>query len=158
MSKLDDKIKALAGEKTPDKGKLIKGAPGTGRGRSYVPNGRGRGGDRGGGRPPREDQLAKRGWKEKLEEFYEGEQMVQITDPKTGQVRVVPKNRVYIAIEKLFEIGVKDKDVDALSKFLDRALGRPKQPLVGGDEDDEPIKHEVVGLEDILRKAYGNEE
>lgn len=161
MTKLDDKLKALAGDKPAEKGKLVKaapqGAPGTGRGRSYVPNGKGRGGNRGGGRPPKEDELEKRGWKQKLEEFYDGEMTVQITDPKTGQARVVQKNRVYIALEKLFSKAVKgDGDTDALSKFLDRALGKPKQPLTGGDEGDEPIKHEVVGLGTILDKAYGD--
>ena len=155
---LKDKLKRLAGEK-PENAKKPSGEPGTGKGRNYVPNGKGRGGWRGGIKPTKEEIIEERGRKEYVEEFYDGGMMIQITDPKTGKVRIVEKNRTLIALEKLFNRAVKGEgDTEALAKFLDRALGRAKQPLTGGDEGDEPIKHEVVGLDGILEKAYGNED
>lgn len=157
---LQDKLKRLAGEKPPEgENQTIKKSNHKSKGIAGTPQDRRKmnGGKGNIGRKPIEQKLQERGIKEKLQEFYDGEMMVQITDPKTGQVRIVPKPRVLIAVEKLFSKAVKgDGDIDALSKFLDRVLGRPKQPVTGGDEGDEPIRHEVAGLDDILRKAYGS--
>lgn len=157
---LKDKLKRLAGESTHEHMNNVKPQPPRKKpNRGNRANWGGKRMGAGGVKPTREEVIEERGRKEYVEQFYDGEMSVQVTDPKTGNVRVVPKNRTLIALEKLFNKAVKgDGDTDALDKFLNRSLGRPKQPITGGDEGDEPIKHEVVGLDGILEKAYGNED
>lgn len=41
-------------------------------------------------------------------------------------------------------------DNRALDSLLDRAFDKSKQPLVGGDEEDNPIKHTITGINYIL--------
>jgi hypothetical protein len=35
-------------------------------------------------------------------------------------------------------------DVAAFNALVDRTDGKPKQPIVGGDEDDEPLQHKIT--------------
>jgi hypothetical protein len=48
-----------------------------------------------------------------------------------GQVRLVKKSRLILALEKLFEIGMRgDGDVRALSKWLDHTIGKPEREKI----------------------------
>lgn len=43
--------------------------------------------------------------------------------------RLIKSERLLIALEVIFEKGVKDKDLRALQYYMDRLLGRPKESL-----------------------------
>lgn len=150
MSKLDDRLKNLTGASDDDLKKPTRVRP------PYVRKG-GHGGKRKGtgGSLPRSDRAAvNRGRREVAEGHFDGTLRVQVTDPKTGKVMKIDKPRMLIILDELFTAAVKDHNVQAMMGYLNRALGMPKQPVTGGDEGDEPIKTEIVGLETILDKAY----
>lgn len=145
MMKLEDRLKALKGEKAHENPKIHavtkidrrhfnKRTPGT-------------------GNQPKEKSLTRRGIKAYLDQHINESVKIRVTDPKTGRVREISKPRLIIILEKLFNVAVTDGSPDAMDKWLNRALGRPLQPI-GGAEDAEPI-HIKVDLEYILEKAYG---
>lgn len=117
----------------------------------------GRGGAReGSGRKPGGTSLARRLLRTMVQEHYTEEVEVKVKDPKTGIEHVIKKPRVVIAIDALFQVGVQTKDATALDKYLNRALGKAPQPLIG-DEDEDPVQVDL-GVGRILDKAYGDDE
>ncbi|MES2216645.1 MAG: hypothetical protein V4481_05120 [Patescibacteria group bacterium] len=82
-----------------------------------------------------------------------------LMDRKTGKTVTIKKPRRVIAIEKLFEIGVKGDsvagNVSAIKEWLDRYAGKAAQPIRGEGEDDPPIKLHVDNLEELVNKVYG---
>jgi hypothetical protein len=128
---LEEAIKKLKGEKTE---KLIKS--------EEISLPKKNGGMRlGAGRKPKEANILARGIKAYLDAHYDEKVKIRVTDPKTGRVRENTKPRFVIALEQLFALGIgqtANGNADALSKWLDRALGKPKQPIVG-DEENSPI-------------------
>ena len=128
MTTISEKIKALKGEKAQlgnlEKEKPTKGTHGGAR--------------KGGGRKTKIETLVVRGLADILEQHVNEQVDVQITDPKTGKTVIVKKPRLLRVMEALYNIGIGDKSHEALSKWLDRALGKPLQPI-GGD-DTKPIR------------------
>lgn len=109
----------------------------------------------GSGREPGGTQLQKRIHKQLIEKHVEEEAEVTVTDKKTGVTVVVKKPRILIAMEKLFALGTRGQgDAAALDKWLNRAVGKAVQPIVG-DEDEPPVQVDL-GIGHILAKVYGN--
>lgn len=124
---------------------------------------KGRGGKRpNSGRKTLEATIVKRGIKEWMDAHANEEVPVTFVDKVTGKAVTVKKPRRMIAIEKLFEIGMKgDKvtgSVAAIKEWMDRYAGKPAQPIRGEGEDDPPIRLNVDNLGDILERAYGSED
>lgn len=94
----------------------------------------------GSGRKPKEANLIARGIKNYLDKHFTGDAEIQITDPKSGEKRIISKPRIVAALEKLFSLGMKGEgDADALNKWLDRALGKAPQSIVlGGKIESSP--------------------
>ncbi len=76
-----------------------------------------------------------------------------VLDDKTGKRITIEKPRSLVMMERLFKAGM-EGDVNAMAKWLDRAAGKPAQPIVG--DDDEPPVQIDLGIGRILEKAYGN--
>lgn len=110
----------------------------------------------GSGRKPGGTALLRREIRALVQNHYNEEVWVKVKDPKTGIEREIKKPRVLIAIDVLFQVGITNKDAHALDRYLNRALGKPPQPLIG-DEDEDPIQinHDVTP---ILEKAYGDDD
>ena len=89
------------------------------------------------GRKVKEVNLIARGIKGYLDAHFNEKVKISIQDPKTGKTRTISKPRTIVALEALFNIGMKDKSSDALNKWLDRSLGRPATILKGSES--EPI-------------------
>lgn len=106
------------------------------------------------GRKPGGGALARRLVRTLVQDHYTAEVEVTVKDPKTGNPHTIKKPRVLIAIDALFQVGVQNKDAHALDRYLNRALGKPPQPLVG-DEDEDAIQVDL-GVDRILDKAYGD--
>jgi hypothetical protein len=86
----------------------------------------------GGVKPTLEKTLMNTARKQRLEEHVEEEIEVEVTVmTKQGPKKVkIKKPRVVIALEKMFQRGVKgDGDTVALDKWLDRAYGKPNQGI-----------------------------
>jgi len=112
----------------------------------------------GAGRKPGGTADQKRLRKEMVNAHYKEEAEIQIVDKKTGKIITQKKPRIIVALEKLFQIGMKGQgDKDALDKWLNRAIGKPAQPIIGGDEDDEPV-HLNIDVDGMLEKIYGDKE
>lgn len=110
----------------------------------------------GAGRPEGGTSLLRRLVRDLVKNHYTEEVAVKIKDPTTGVEHTIKKPRVLIAIDMMFQIGIANKDAAALDKYLNRALGKAPQPLVG-DDDEPPIQIDTVG-ERILEKAYDEED
>lgn len=123
---VDERLKRLAGHKNPENRKIEK-PPKVDR-RKFNHAGPGS------GRKPKEENLTRRGIKAYLDTHINEKVKIRVTDPKTGKSKEVSKPRLIIILEKLFAAAAVDGNVDAMNKWLDRALGKPLQP-VGGDED-----------------------
>jgi hypothetical protein len=110
----------------------------------------------GSGRKPGGSALLRREIRALVQQHYNEEVTVKVKDPKTGVEREIKKPRVLIAIDALFTLGMKNNDANAIDRYLNRALGKPPQPLVG-DEEEDPIQinHDVTP---ILEKAYGDDD
>lgn len=90
----------------------------------------------GSGRPPKEANIIARAKNAALEAHYDENIKIRATDPKTGKVREIAKPRKLLVMEQLFLLGMGQTtqgNVDALNKWLDRALGKPEQPIVGDE-------------------------
>lgn len=74
-------------------------------------------------------------WRSLLIEAAEKEELDAVTGEKIPVKQIMAK--------KLVEKG-KEGDVQALKEFADRIDGKAKQPVVGGDEDDPPIKQSIT--------------
>lgn len=107
----------------------------------------------GSGHPPSEDTLMKRGFKQIIEERIGKEVDVRITDPRTGKSVVIKEPRLALAIDKLFENGYVKGDTTALNSFLDRAIGKPAQPIRGDGDSDTPVRLAIDYI-GALRKGY----
>lgn len=117
----------------------------------------GNGGAReGAGRKPGGTALQRRLVRTLVQDHYTQEVDVKVKDPKTGNEHTIKKPRVLVAIDTLFQVGVQNKDAHALDRYLNRALGKPPQPLIG-DEEEDPVRIDL-GVERILGKAYGDDE
>ena len=126
MSKIDDKLKQIAGGAPLDN---LKSGGG-------IKRGNGHGGRRpGAGRPEGGRALARRQLKAIVDAQINESVKIQVVDPKTGKKTVVTKPRLLRQLEVLYDIGVQDRSYEAISRWLDRALGRPVQPVEGGDEE-----------------------
>ena len=127
---IEDRIQRLKGEKPKlDDLKKTKGSSkGTWGGKR--PNT--------GGSKPKEANLIARGIKAYMDAHFNEKVKIQITDPKTGKVRIVDAPRIVVVLQKLYEIGMKNDNADALNKWLDRALGKPVQAIEGNP--DKPIQ------------------
>jgi hypothetical protein len=127
-------------------------------GKNYIPNGVGRGGKRNGsGRKPSKEKLALKG----VQDFFDkhAEEIIETgyDDPKTGKRITVKKPRRVVAIEMLFQIGVKEKNYAALDKWLDRVYGRPGQTIkhegeVDPEQQNIPTKAERAAAAAYLRE------
>lgn len=49
------------------------------------------------------------------------------------------KTYLHYLVEKIMKKAVIDDDVSMIKDIIDRVDGKPKQPLVGGGEDDAPV-------------------
>lgn len=106
----------------------------------------------GAGGPPRGAALQRRIFKAAMEAHAGEEIEVTILDKKTGKTHVIKKTRFAIAVEKLFEIGTKGGGNDmAIDRWLNRMIGKPAQPIIGGDEDDAPVSISL-GVGEMLKK------
>lgn len=105
------------------------------------------------GRKPLEADERRRTLKKVYEDFALEEDEVQKTDRGTGKVRLVKMTKVRIVHEALYK-KAKLGDVAAIHEFNDRTVGKSKQPITGGDEDDAPlrIEHDV---DSVIDKIYG---
>lgn len=123
----------------------------------YVKKGNNGGYRPGSGRKAGEGAITHRIGRQMLRDFASEELLVTVTDPLSGKIRKEKKTRVLLAMEKLYEIGMADKgNQDALNKFLDRAVGKPVQPI-SGDDDEPPIRAEILGFGAVLTKVYGGD-
>ncbi len=101
------------------------------------------------GRPPSEAKLAARGIRELIDNHVN--EVLTLNVIENGVKKEVQRTRLMAALEKLYNLGTAGKgDADAISKWLDRALGKPAQPIVGDDEA-APIRIEVGPM---LNKIY----
>lgn len=151
---ITDEIKTLArGEKvTPPKTeKMINGE------KMNKPDTPGKNGGKrpGAGRPPGGIAMYRRAMKKYLADYFAEEQLVKVVDPKSGRPVTIKKPRAVIMLEVLYGVALQQLKGDSHSAdlWLNRALGKAPQPLIG-DEDEDPIQvnHDVMP---ILRKAYG---
>lgn len=125
MTNLEERIKKLVG----DKSEKLKND------KEIIQLKKNGGKRAGSGRKPKEANIIARGIKSYLDNHFQENVKIEIEDPKTGKKVIVSKPRIVYALEKLYEIGTRTPgDPDALNKWLDRALGKPIQPI-GGDED-----------------------
>lgn len=89
------------------------------------------------GRKPKEEVLIERGLHVIAEAHFGEEVDVKIKDPKTGQERVVKKPRLLIQLERLFAQSATSHE--AIGKWLDRAMGKPLQPMEHRGDKNAPI-------------------
>lgn len=109
----------------------------------------------GAGRPAGGSEGQRRARKLLIETHVEEKITVTVKDPKTGQPITIEKPRIVVAMEKLFQLGTKgDGDAAALDKWMNRAVGKAVQPIVG-DEDEPPVQVDL-GVGRIIDKVYGN--
>lgn len=123
----------------------------------YVKKG-GNGGARpGSGRTPGGTAMQKRLIKKILADHYDEQVELKVKDPKSGKEVIIKKPRALAVMEKLYEVGMAGSGNDAaLDRWLNRALGKPPQPLVG-DEDEVPVAIDL-GVDRMLDKAYGDDD
>ncbi len=87
----------------------------------------------GSGRKPKAATLLERGIKEWVDQHINEMVDVKIL-AKDGTTTIVKRARVAAVLEKLYLIGMTENNADALNKWLDRALGKPVQAIVGDEE------------------------
>lgn len=114
------------------------------------------GGHHNGGRKPGGTAMQKRLRKQLLEDHFGEEVEVRVKDRKTGVEKIVMKPRAVVIMERLYMIGMGlvEGDSAAIDKWLNRALGKAPQPLVG-DEEEDPVQVDL-GIGRIIDKAYGD--
>lgn len=149
MTKIEEKLKRLAGVKTD---KLIPAKE------KKEPKKRGKNGGRrpGSGRPPGGVALERRTLRAMLAKHYGEEVEIEVEDPLTHKKVMIKKSRVLAVMEKLYKVGIENGNDAALDRWLNRALGKPPQPLVG-DEEEDPVQINL-GVDRILGKVYGDDE
>lgn len=108
---------------------------------------------KGSGRKAFAEDEKRRTLKQSWENFALGQVDVQRIDKGTKEVRIIKMNRLQVAQEKLFKL-VEEKDVTAIKEFNDRTLGKSRQPMTIGNEDETPLRIEV-DLIDKVKKTYG---
>lgn len=114
----------------------------------------------GSGRTTKKETLEKKGHLELIETHVDED--VEVTIQVDGKPVKLKKPRLLIAMEKLFQIGTKgDGNEQALSKWLDRAVGKPLQGInlsgeIKVEEQRAPTKAErdaARAFRETLRKA-----
>lgn len=108
------------------------------------------------GAQPRGVALGRRVAKQLMQDFGTEVTMIKVLDQKTGKIVEVEMPRAVAAVRKMYEKGMNDGDTQDLDRFLNRIVGKPEQPIIGGDEEDEPIRIDM-GVHRILDKTYGGE-
>ncbi len=64
---------------------------------------------------------------------------------------------LHYLVEKIFKKAVIDDDTAMIKDIIDRVDGKPKQPLVGGDDDDPAIKFKQIYGGESVPKHQSNE-
>lgn len=152
-----DRLKALIEGKKPDKPKIHESILGKAPAETKIDKRHFNKRTPGTGQQPGGTAEHKRINKQLLAQHFGEEVPVRLIDAKTGKEVVKMKPRVIVQIERLFQASQhKDGtfDPNAIDKWLNRALGKAPQPLVG-DEDEDAIQVDL-GAERILRKLYGD--
>ena len=98
--------------------------------------------------------LQKRLLKQAMVEHLEEEVDVTVRDRRTGKEHTVKKPRIQVILERLFNFS--GTHYQAADLWLNRAVGRAPQPLIG-DVDEAPVQIDL-GIGRILDKAYGDPE
>lgn len=109
----------------------------------------------GSGRKPGGQALARRTLRAILAKHYAEEVEIEIEDPKTKKMVKIKKPRVLAMMEMMYQIAEKNGDSAAGDRWLNRALGKPPQPLIG-DEEEDPVRVDL-GVDRILGKVYNDE-
>lgn len=117
------------------------------------PKGKHGGARPGSGREEGGTALAKRILKQKLMDFYTEEVEVSYKQ-KDGKIIKIKKPRTMVIIEALYQIAIESKDSMAMDRFLNRALGKAAQPIVG-DEDEDAVQIDL-GTSRMLDKVFGD--
>lgn len=110
----------------------------------------------GAGRPPSGQNLARRTLRAMLANHFSEEVEVELEDPKTHIIVKVKKPRVLAMMELMYQLAVKNGDSMAGDRWLNRALGKAPQPLIG-DEEEDPIRVDL-GVDRILGKIYDGDD
>lgn len=153
-----DKLKEIQ-QKMKDKGVIAKfeisKKKSTHQGAVYVKKG-GQGGVReNAGKPALPAEALRKTLKNSWREFGAGEVEVKVRELHKGNVqeRMVKMARLKVVQEALFK-KTKEGDVAAIKEFNDRVFNKSAQPLVG-DNDDDPIQVQHLGVSLMLHKVYG---
>ncbi len=141
---LERRVKALVGK--TEKVKKVK----------YVKKGNNGGKRPGSGRKPGGAALERRTLRAILSKHYGEDVTIEVEDPKTHKKVKIKKPRVLAMMEKLYETGIANGDTAAIDRWLNRALGKPPQPLVG-DEEEDPVRIDL-GVDRILGKVYSGDD
>lgn len=72
-------------------------------------------------------------------------QGAEIVSYHTMDNKIIRTTRIQAVMMMLWEKATRQHDVPAAKEYLDRNLGKPKQPIVGGGEDEEPIAFDLTG-------------
>lgn len=82
-----------------------------------------------------------------------------ITQASTGEIPPLPAKSTiaHVMAQRLVkEALAQQKDPKTALAFIqeicDRAYGKPKQAIIGGDEDDEPIRIQTESDEDVIAR------
>lgn len=145
-------IAALKGDKKPETPPSAPPAPKLENSKDLKKNGYG-GRRAGSGRKPLALDDKKRTLKQLHEDFALEDDEVQRIDKGTGKVRREKMKKARVVLEALYK-QAKTGDVSAIKEFNDRILGKSKQPITGGDEDDTPLRLDV-DITSIVNKVYG---
>lgn len=109
----------------------------------------------GSGGSPGGQALARRSLRAILASHYAEPIIIELKDPLTGELVKMKKPRVLAMMEKMYEIAVEKNDSNAGDRWLNRALGKAPQPLIG-DEEEDPIRVDL-GIDRILGKVYNGD-
>lgn len=95
------------------------------------------------GRQPSDDTLVKRGVQQWLDEHINEQVDVQFEDKRTGKIVKKKMPRLMMEMEVLYKLGIGatvNGNVAAITQWLDRALGKPMQPLEHRGDKDAPLR------------------
>lgn len=77
---------------------------------------------------------------------------------ENAEVKALAREHGPRAVERLAEImeSADERAAAAASNaLLDRGYGKPAQAIVGGGDDDEPIKHAITGVVKLVKPEGG---
>lgn len=100
------------------------------------------------GPAPKEEKLIESGLKDLIDAHaqtdYEWQQ-----NKKSGIVR---KARALLLLDKLFELGLKRGNIQAIKEYFDRTLGKAPQPLTGDTKN--PLAIRVISVDPAIAEKY----